>query len=295
MSDISRRQFLARASLAAGIAAAAPGLVAARETRRKIAKGTDVVTLGKSGIKTTLLGVGTGSHGGGRSSNQLRMGQADFTKVIRHAIDRGLTFIDTADAYGTHIFVREALKEVDRDKLFIQTKTVAKGPEALKWDIERFREELKADRLDTLLLHCRRTGSWPTDDRPLIDACLDAKEKGRVGAVGVSCHGWDPLEASVGCDWLDVHLVRINPFGATMDAEPEKVAKAIGAMHAKGRGVIGMKILGNGDNTTRPERRKSLKYVLGLGTVDCFTIGFESPQQIDEVLEDIEAVARQEV
>ena len=77
-----------------------------------------------------MLGIGTGFRGGGRSSNQVKMGQAAFTKLLRHAIDRGIRYIDTADIYGSHIFLREALKSVDRGKLFIQTKTRPATPKS---------------------------------------------------------------------------------------------------------------------------------------------------------------------
>ena len=119
-----------------------------------------------------------------------------------------------------------------------------------------------------------------------MEVLAEAKQKGRVRAVGVSCHGWDPLVASADLDeWLDVHLVRINPQGKMMDAEPERVAAQIKKMAAKQRGVLGMKIYGEGAFKTREERLASLKYVLGLGAVHAFTIGFSDTRQIDETLE----------
>ncbi|MGA2031372.1 MAG: aldo/keto reductase [Thermoguttaceae bacterium] len=292
MSTLSRRQFLARTSLALGAAALAPRLAAAAPAR-KITSGADIVTLGRTGIKTSLLGIGTGMNGVGRSSNQMKLGASGFTRLLRYALERGIRYIDSADQYGSHLFIREALKGVDRSKLMIQTKTLAHHPEVAKADIERFRQELGMDCLDTLLLHCMQTRSWPADMRPVMDVLSDAKEKGRVRAVGVSCHGWDPLEASIACRWIDVQLARINPFGAIMDAAPEQVSAALKKMHAGGRGVIGMKICGGGTKTGAEDRLKSLKYVLGLGCVDCLAIGFESTKQIDEVLEQIETVARE--
>ena len=295
MSAISRREFLARSSLAAGAMAAAPHLFAADEapaTPPKLTSGADTVTVGRTKIKTSVLGLGTGMTGGGRSSNHLRMGQVEFTKLLRHALDRGVRYIDTADMYGTHIFIREALKKVDRDNIFIQTKTLAKHPEVLKADIERFRQELGTSKLDSLLLHCMTTKDWPTQMKPMIDVLVEAREKKLVRAVGISCHGWDPLCTAVEQDWLDVQLVRINPFGAAMDAEPEKVVPMLKKMHDKGRGVIGMKICGGGSKTGADDRQKSLKYVLGLGCVDCFTVGCETTQQVDEIMAQIETALK---
>lgn len=291
MSTISRREFLVRSSLAAGAVAAAPHLFAADAAPAappKLKSGADIVTVGRTKIKSSVLGLGTGMTGGGHSSNHLRMGQVEFTKLVRHALDQGVRYIDTADMYGTHIFIREALKKVDRDNLFIQTKTLAKNPEVLKADIERFRQELGMSKLDSLLLHCMTAKSWPVDMRPVIDALIEAREKKLVRAVGISCHGWDPLAAAAELDWLDVELVRINPFGAAMDAAPEKVEPVLKKMHDKGRGIVGMKICGGGEKTGAEDRQKSLKYVLGLGTVDCFAVGCETTKQVDEILAQIE-------
>lgn len=292
MSRFSRREFLVRSSaaaVAAGVGVRYAPVLAREVPPIKVTAGTDVVTLGKSGIKTTVLGIGTGTVGG---SEQRNMGQESFSRLVQEAYDRGLRYIDTADAYRTHQMVAEAIKPLPRDELFIQTKTRAKQPEAAKADIERFRKELGVETLDTVLMHCMTRKGWVADMRPVIDVLLDAKRNGHTRAIGVSCHGFDPLVDSVDCQELDVHLVRINHTGEKMDGTPEDVAANIRKIYQHGRGVIGMKIYGEGAFKSRDDRLASLKYVLGLGTVHCFTIGFSSAQQIDETLELIkEAVA----
>jgi len=257
-----------------------------------IKSGVDRITLGRTGLKTSVLGIGTGTVGG---SQQLAMGSDNFTKMVRHALDRGIHYIDTADNYSTHVFVRLALQKVPREKYFIQTKTRARSAEVLHADIERFRRELRVDYIDSVLMHCMTTPTWPTDMRPVMDALYEEKQKGRVKAVGVSCHGWEPLVASVDVDWVDIQLARINPFGMKMDGRPEDVAAVLKKMHDAGRGIIGMKIYGETGLNSRDERLQSLKYVLGLGCVDCFTIGFTSIQQIDETLDLIEQALQQGV
>lgn len=284
MSKITRRRFLAGAAAAAGaVTLVRPGLLAAEPPVSSIKSGAEIVTLGKSGIKTSVLGIGTGTFGGREQRN---IGKEAFSRLVRHAYGLGVRYIDTADGYKTHDYVREAITGLPRSELFIQTKTRAKDAQTARDDIERFRRELGVEQLDTVLMHCMTKGSWPVDMRPVMDVLAEAKQKGRVRAVGVSCHGWDPLVASADLDeWLDVHLVRINPQGKMMDAEPEKVAAQIKKMAAKQRGVLGMKIYGEGAFKTREERLASLKYVLGLGAVHAFTIGFSDTRQIDETLE----------
>jgi hypothetical protein len=290
MSGISRRDFLAGLTVAGATACWGRQSVAtvAEEEKRATARpkrGTDVVTLGRSGLETSVLGIGTGTVGG---SQQRALGTEGFTRLVRHALERGIRYIDTADMYQMHVFVQIALRGVPREKYFIQTKTVAKTPELAKADIDRFRRELGIETLDSLLMHCMSTRAWPSEMRRVMDVLDEAKRKGRVRAVGVSCHGWDPLSASTESDWVDIQLARINPFGAMMDAEPAKVAGELKKMHAKGRGVLGMKIYGESGFESRQKRLESLKYVLGLGSVDAFTIGFRSTQQLDETLELIE-------
>ncbi len=286
MSRISRRDFLAGAGAALGAAAFAPRRAFAAEEAeqepRKITSGTDLVTLGRSGAKTSVLGVGTGTRGG---SEQLGLGQNAFVKLMREAFDRGVRYIDTADMYRTHLFVRFALEELPRDKIFIQSKTRAKHPEVAKADIERFRREMKVQTIDSLLMHCMTSGGWPTDMRPVMDVLQEAKEKGRAKAIGISCHGMDPLVASADTDWCDIQLARINPFGVKMDGSPEEVVTQLKKMHAKGRGVLGMKIYGESGFESAEKRYEALKYVLDLGCVDAFTIGFSTIEQIDETLE----------
>jgi predicted aldo/keto reductase-like oxidoreductase len=250
------------------------------------------VILGQSGVKCSLLGIGTGSVGVRHSSNQVRLGNEKFVTLVRHAYDRGITYFDTADQYGSHIYLRDAIRGLPRERLFIQSKTRATTAEMARADIDRFREELGVDYLDSLLMHCMVKKTWPTDFRPVMDVLTDAKAKGKVKAIGVSCHGMDPLSAASQCDWIDIDLARINPVGvrARMDGTPEQVVPCLRTMHEKGKGILGMKILGEGTFRTREEQLHSLRYVLGLGCVDAMVVGFERPEQIDQIMGMIESV-----
>ncbi len=291
MSAFTRRDFLVGAS-AAVAGASFLGRFAAAEPAKAapvcIKAGTDLMTLGRSGIKSSVVGLGTGTVGG---REQREMGVEGFGRLVREAFDRGITYIDTADMYKMHSTVATAIKELPRDRVFVQTKTTAKTADAARADLERFRRELNIETLDTVLMHCMTQRNWPNDLRPVLDALLDAKHKGQVRAVGVSCHTLEALQDAVACDDLDVHLVRINHAGEKMDAAPEAVAAEIRKMHAKGHGIIGMKIYGEGAFKTREERAASIKYVLGLGCVQAFTIGFSSMKQIEETLDLIHEAA----
>src|SRR2546426_9271519 len=110
MFKISRRDFLAQSSVALGAVAATGRLIPAAGATPRLRSGADQVVLGRTGIKTSLIGMGTGSVGVKRSSNQVRLGQEKFTKLVRHAFDSGITYFDTADQYGSHIFLPQALR-----------------------------------------------------------------------------------------------------------------------------------------------------------------------------------------
>jgi aryl-alcohol dehydrogenase-like predicted oxidoreductase len=281
---IHRRDFLAQAGVATAALAAASGT--AKAAPAKLPKSpTDLVTLGKTGIQVSLVGMGTGSHGTGQASNQTKLGVKEFTRLVRHALDQGVTLFDVADQYGSHTYLREALKGVPREKYVIQTKTHAtKLPDA-RSHLERYRMELGVDYIDIVLLHCMTKGDWPAEHQGVMEFLSRAKEQKLIRAHGTSCHGMDPLRTAAKAPFVEIDLARINPEGLIMDdKKPDEVVSELEEMHAAGKGVIGMKILAEGA-FKEPERRDaSLRYVLGLGTVDAFIIGFESPEQVDDIL-----------
>lgn len=287
MTPIRRREFLAQSAAAAASMAAAGALPARAAAPRNAlpARATQKVTLGKTGVEVSLVGMGTGSVGVNQSSNQVKLGVEGFTKVVRHALDRGVCFFDVADQYGSHVFLREALKGVPREQYVIQTKTHAHDEKIARSHLERYCLELGVEYIDILLLHCMTKADWPEENAGAMEYLAKAKDQGLIRAHGTSCHGMDPLRTSARHPFVEVDLARINPKGLIMDDKsPDEVASELQEMHDRGVGVVGMKILGEGRITTPEGKDETLRYVLGLGTVDAFVIGFESPEQVDDIL-----------
>ncbi len=286
---VNRREFL-QATAATAALAALPGSALAAPRASLPKSPTDLVTLGKTGIKVSLIGMGTGSHGSGQASNQTKLGIPGFTKLVRHALDRGVTLFDVADQYGSHVYLREALKGVPREKYVIQTKTHATDFATAKSHLERYRMELGVDMIDICLLHCMTKGGWQHDHTGSMDYLRQAKAEGLIRAHGTSCHGLDPLQTSAKENFVEIDLARINPEGLIMDENKKKVivvdevVSQLQEMHDSGKGVIGMKILAEGAFKEPARRDASLRYVLGLGTVDSFIIGFESTAQVDDLI-----------
>ena len=284
--SLNRRDFLAQATAATAALAATSGIARAAEARAELPKSAvDKVALGKSGVKVSLVGMGTGSVGSDQASNQTRLGVKEFTKLVRHALDRGVCFFDVADQYGSHTYLREALKGVDRDRYVIQTKTHSRDLANCKSHLERYRMELGVEMIDVLLLHCMTEGDWPSKHTGAMEYLDRAKEQGIIRAHGTSCHGMPPLRTAAKTPFVEVDLARINPEGKYMDdAKPDEVASVLEEFHNAGKGVVGMKILGQGEINSDERRDASLRYVLGLGTVNAFIVGFETPAQVDDLL-----------
>src|SRR5271156_3526694 len=247
----------------------------------------DTVTLGKTGIRTSRLAMGTGTVGSGHHSNQSALGVDGLSKLLLNGYDHGLRFFDAADAYGSHPHVAEALRHVPRDKVTVLTKTWARDPAEARADLDRFRRELGTDYLDICLMHCLTEADWTERYRGVMDVFSEAKEKGIIRAHGCSCHSIEALRAAAKSPWVEVDLARINPIGSHMDADPETVVSVLREMKAAGKAVIGMKILGQGD--LRNRQSEALRYALSLGVLDAFTIGAESKAEQEDMIRRIAA------
>lgn len=285
---VNRRKFIAGAAAGVGAAylvdQAMAGVLDLPAHTGKV-EAHDTVTLGKTGIRTSRLAMGTGTIGSGGSSNQTRTGQ--LTRLLRTGYDRGLIFFDTADSYGSHPEVAEAISQLPRDKVVIMTKCDSRDPKQAKANIDRYRRELKTDYIDILLMHCMMEGDWTERYRGVMDVFEEAKQKKIIRSHGCSCHTIEALRAAARSPWVEVDLVRLNFVGAHMDADPETVIGVIKEMRAQGKGIIGMKILGQGAMRSRQD--EAIRFALGSGVLDAFTIGAESDAEQSDLIRRIAA------
>jgi 1-deoxyxylulose-5-phosphate synthase len=255
-------------------------LPAAAATVKK--SGSDVVTLGQTGIKLSRLAIGTGTHGVNKTSVQGRLGINGFGDLLCHAYDQGMRFWETADQYGTHNHLREGMRRVGKSNVVVMTKSRATTAAEMKADLDRFRRELGRDYLDIVLLHCMTSDNWPKEMEGPMEVLERARQSGAIRAHGVSCHTLGALKAAAKTPWVQVDLARINPRQASMDAEPETVLSVLREMKRAGKGIIGMKIFGAGRLTDDIDG--ALRYCARLDVLDAFTIGFGNRDQLDEVV-----------
>jgi hypothetical protein len=303
--NISRRQFLEQAALAAGVLAlgssahcqqgsalngsAAP-VAAASVPKAIVAKRTvsDVVALGNTGLKVSRLGVGLGSNNG---AIQAAMGQEGFNAFIKHAFDQGVTLFDTAQNYHTFDMMAAAIKGLPREKIFIQSKI--EQPTNILNVIDNHRKTFNTDYVDSMLVHCVFRNNWNDTWKHAMDDFNAAHDKKWIMSKGVSCHSLPALRTSISSDWPQVHLVRVNPQGIRIDNEQQTswaggtndidpVLVELKNIKEKQRGVIGMKIFGNGEFKTDADREKSARFAMSLKEIDAVVIGFADIDQLDK-------------
>lgn len=288
---LSRRQFIHRTAALAGAAVLSPALLPAAPAAKRTA--TDIVSLGNTGLKISRLGFGAGSNSGNVQRN---LGQEAFNKLIRYGYDQGITYIDCAQGYRTFDWIAGAIKGLPREKLFLQSKIPGQPKDVLA-AIDKHRHTYDTDYIDSMLIHCMVKDRWTDDWKRIMDGFDEAKSRKWIRSKGVSCHSLPALQAATTADWTEVHLVRVNPQGHVIDTPAETwnaksdvshlppVMKEIKAMHAKGHGVIGMKIIGNGDFTQPEDREKSIRFAMSQPEIHAVVIGFKSTAEIDEAIE----------
>jgi predicted aldo/keto reductase-like oxidoreductase len=291
-SNYSRRQFLKRSTLAAGALALAPeGVLRAQTPAKRTA--ADEVPLGKTGLKISRLGMGTGSTSG---RIQTALGRDGFTKLVHYAYDQGIRFIDCAQSYATFEWIADAIKGLPREKIFLQSKLDGRATDILA-AIDHHRSVYNTDYVDSMLVHCMIKTGWMDDYKRALDGYDQAREKKWIRSKGVSCHSLPALRAAVASDWTEVHLVRVNPQGHRTDGMEEvmwaatdpghdiaPVLDELKKMRVKGRGVIGMKIIGDGQFVNAEDREKSIRFAMSRPELDAVVIGFKSTDEIDEAI-----------
>ncbi len=289
MTPCSRRKFLHT-----GVAGALAGSLLRKPLFAAGGKATDLVTLGKSGVKVSRLAFGTGTFGG---RVQRELGQDEFTRLVRYSYDQGIRFFETAESYGDmHRMLGIALKGLPRDSYKLMSKVTTRPMGNPQEKIDELRKLAQTDYFDVMLLHYQHVASWPTDTRKWQDGIQEAKLRDAVIGRGASVHGLPALRQMPGNNWLEVAMIRMNHNGTKMDAEEyntrglgnvEEVVKHVDAVRHDGMGVISMKLAGEGAFTEREDRQKAMRHAFRQAGVDCVTVGFKNTSEVDEAIENL--------
>jgi aryl-alcohol dehydrogenase-like predicted oxidoreductase len=289
MSPFSRREFL-KASLAAGTIASAGSLSLNAAT----GKASDIVTLGKSGLKVTRLAFGTGSNNGFVQSS---LGQKEFSRLIHYAYDRGIRFFETSESYSTPAMLGEALKDFPRESYQLMNKVTTDEDVNPSTRFDQMRRISQTEYFDIMLLHWQISGNWTTTTSRWQDGILEAQSKKIIRTRGASVHGLPALRLMPGNKWLEVAMIRMNHNGTRMDgpsyqdddnpANRDEVVEHVKQVKREGMGVISMKLVGDGTFTRHEDRQAAMRFAFKNAGIDCATVGFKSTQEIDEAIDNM--------
>jgi len=238
----------------------------------------NTVELGTTGIHVSQLSFGTGTNGWKGRSNQTDLGLNEFSDLLVYGFERGITFWDSADQYGSHGHVAKALEQVDRDQVVITSKIRSTTAKETEEDMDRILGELNTDHIDIVLMHCMTNANWPNSNKGVMDVLARKKQEGIIRAHGVSCHDFDAFQQAAITSWVDVVLARINYAGNRMDGPPEKIIPVLEQMDENDIGVYGMKVVGCGELPARD----AIHFVLDIPAIDAITIGMMNRAEIDE-------------
>lgn len=288
MSPISRRSFLKT-----GVATGALAGMGALPLFAERAAATDRIILGRSSVKVTRLAFGTGTHNG---HVQRQLGQDAFTRLVRHAYDQGIRFFETAQSYpGMPEMLGAALKGIPRDSYALMSKVTTDHADP-RTTLDTMRRQSQTDFFDIMLLHVQTGPNWPSDSVRWQDGILEMEHRQAIRSHGASVHGLQALRQVPGDKWLEIAMIRMNHKGTRMDNENDDwdepgnvpdVVEHVKQAHAAGKGVISMKLIGEGAFTDRTDRQKAMRFAFRSAGVDCVTVGYKSTAEVDEAIENV--------
>ena len=238
--------------------------------------------LGNTGITVSEIGFGVLTMGG----SQLNLTVEEGASLLKYALSRGFSFIDTAQYYECYEYIYEAIKDSDYRPV-ICSKCLGRTYIEMEAAVNEALTELHLDKIDIFLLHEVRNGSDFDDRRGAWECLKDFKARGIIDAIGISTHHVDVTERAADIEELDVIFPLINyaslgirkgdGFGTCEEME-EAILKA----SKKGKGVFLMKAFGGGNITGTYQ--KALDYSRSVKGADSVMIGFGSTDEIDQML-----------
>jgi aryl-alcohol dehydrogenase-like predicted oxidoreductase len=194
-------------------------------------------TLGRTGLKVSVAGLGCG--GNSRVGQGTGLGEDESVALVREAIDLGVNFIDTAEAYGTEHIVGRAVAAVPRDSVVVSTKCLVRGRSAAEvvQALDGCLRRLQLDYVDVFLLHAVAPAAYDNALNELAPALLREKEKGKLRHLGVTETGPnDPkqemLQRAVHDPCWEVAMLAYSMMnqGARRKVFPHTRAKGIGTL-----------------------------------------------------------------
>ena len=225
--------------------------------------------LGSTGVTVPLIGYGTAPLGKPHISRE------HAVRCLNHAIDRGVTYLDTSPDYGSEPHVGDVMRQ-RRDEVFLATKINRRGKDGVLDELKASLNRLQTDHVDLIQVHA--VNAWADLEQALapdgaVAALEQARDQGLVRFIGITGHARPEILG---------HALTRYPFDTVLVAlgvadrlvtSPETfvLPRAV----ERNVGVIAMKVLGHGEF---PNRGPALRYALGLPGVSLAFVGMKSTE-----------------
>ena len=231
--------------------------------------------LGKTGIEVTELCLGVLPIG----PLQKNVPMEEASEVIALALEKGINFLDTAQAYGTYPHIRRAVERTGIRPM-ITSKAFAETYEDMEKAVLEALKELSIDYIDIFLLHAAKADIDVFEIRKgALQCLLDYKKKGLVKAVGIATHNAKVVEVAALNEDMDVVFPLINKMGrGILGGSVEDMQNAIRLCSDHGKGLYLMKILGGG--TLIDDYESCMEFGRGVEEASSIALGMVSKEEV---------------
>ena len=200
-------------------------------------------------------------------------------ELIRRALEKGINFIDTAQAYRTYPHIREGL-EGWGEKVYIATKSAAETYDDMKEAVKEALSELNRDHIDVFHLHAARVKPDVFTQREGALTCLkEYQSRGVIGKVGIATHSASVVEEAGKREDIEVIFPLINKAGlGILDGDREDMERAINRAFERGKNLYAMKVFAGGNLLNKGE--EALEYVKSIKGLDVIAIGMVHEKEL---------------
>src|SRR5215210_9426532 len=225
--------------------------------------------LGATGVTVPLIGYGTAPLGKEKISRE------HAVRCLNHAIDRGITYLDTSPDYGSEPHLGEVMR-ARRDEVFLATKVNRRSKEGVLDELKESLRKLQTDHVDLIQVHA--VNAWADLEQALapdgaLAALEEARDQGLVRFIGITGHARPEILGHALYQYpFDTVLVALG-VADRLVSSPENfvLPRAV----ERNVGVIAMKVFGHG---AFENRELALRYSLGLPGVSVAIIGMDNVQ-----------------
>jgi aryl-alcohol dehydrogenase-like predicted oxidoreductase len=232
-------------------------------------------SLGATGVIVPLIGYGTAPLG------KEQVTRAHAVRCLHHAIDRGITYLDTSPSYGSEPHLGEVMRS-RRDEVFLATKVDRRSKDGVLDEVKESLRKLQTDHIDLIQVHA--VNAVADLEQALapdgaVTALEQARDEGLVRFIGITGHARPEILGHALTQYrFDTVLVALGAADRLVSGpETFVLPRAV----ERNVGVVAMKTLGHG---TYPDRALALRYSLGVPGVSLAIVGMDAPEQIDEIV-----------